>query len=109
MAMLPKDFADLEPFAADWSLATEQERQAKRQAASMDEIRALYDAVTARAEAALTYLDQYALDDLPDEALNLMRLIFSWQTVSFAVECWGQQRIPDSGAAYLDLVSGPTP
>jgi hypothetical protein len=29
--------------------------------------------------------------------------------VSFAVECWKQPHVPDSGAAYLDLVLEPTP
>jgi hypothetical protein len=29
--------------------------------------------------------------------------------VSFAVECWKQPNVPDSGAAYLDLVKEPVP
>ncbi|HET6951681.1 MAG TPA: hypothetical protein VFI47_14965 [Acidimicrobiales bacterium] len=109
MAMLPDDFEDLEPFAEAWCLATEPERQDKRYSSSMPEIQALYDAVTPRAESAMTYLDRYTLDDLPADALNLMHLLFSWCTVSFAVECWSQPRVPDAGAAYLDLVTGPTP
>jgi hypothetical protein len=107
MTMLPNDFSDLEPYAADWCLPTEAERQAQRLASTMPQIQAFYDAVTARADAAMTYLDQYTLEDLPEDAVNLMLLIFSWCTVSFAVECWSQPRIPDSGASELDLISGP--
>jgi hypothetical protein len=107
--MLPPDFSDLEPFAADWSLATEPERWEKRLASSMDEIQAFYDAVTPRAEAAMSYLDQYTLDDMPPEALNLMYLLYSLVTVSFAVECWHQPFVPDAGATRLDLVVAPTP
>jgi hypothetical protein len=29
--------------------------------------------------------------------------------VSFPVECWGQPRVPDSGAAGLDLLVEPGP
>ena len=64
-ALLPKEFADLEPFAADWCLPTERERFAKRLASTMADMQAFYDAITPRAEAAMTYLDQYTLDDLP--------------------------------------------
>lgn len=107
--LLPAEFADLEPFAQKWCLATEKERYAERLASSMDEMQAFYDAVTARAEAALAYCDNYPLDDLPDEVLNLLHLLYSMVMVSFPIECWGQQRVPDSGAAYLDLASEPTP
>ena len=41
---LPEQFQDLEPFLA-WSLATERERSAKRQASTMTEIQTFYDAM----------------------------------------------------------------
>ncbi len=44
-AMLPLDFADLEPFAETWCLPTEGERYAQRLASSMTELQAFYDAV----------------------------------------------------------------
>lgn len=108
-AMLPAEFADLEPFVADWCLPTEPERYAKRLASSVDAMQAYYDAVTPRAEAALTYLDQFPLDDLPEDALNLLYMLYSMVMVSFPVECWHQQRIPDSGAAQLDCIFAPVP
>ena len=46
---------------------------------------------------------------LPDDALHLLHLLYSLISVSFAVECWKQPHVPDSGAAYLDLVREPTP
>ena len=46
---------------------------------------------------------------MPDDGLNLLHLLYSLIMVSFPVECWGQPRVPDSGAAYLDLVGEPTP
>jgi hypothetical protein len=62
-----------------------------------------------RAQAAMKYLDQYTLDDMPDEALNLMRLLFSMITVSFPVECWREPRVPDSGPARIDCLVEPVP
>jgi hypothetical protein len=109
MTMLPTEFADLEPFAGDWCLATERERFDKRLATPMDEMQAFYDAITPRAEAAIAHCDRFPLDAMPDEVLNLMHLLYSMITVSFPVECWGQPHVPDTGAAYLDLLVEPTP
>jgi hypothetical protein len=108
-ALLPSEFSELEPFAATWCLATEQERYMERLSSSMEEMQALYDAVTARAEEAMVYCDKFPLDEMPDDALNLMRLLYSMVMVSFPVEVWGQPRIPDTGAAYLDLLVEPIP
>lgn len=105
--MLPDEFADLEGFAVRWSLATERERYSARLASSMPELQELYDAALPRMADALDYLDQFDLEDLPEDACNLMRLFFSVVNASFPVESWKQPRVPDSGAAYLDLVDEP--
>jgi hypothetical protein len=107
--LLPKEFSDLEPFAADWCLPTEAARYEKRLASSMAEMQAFYDAITPRAAAAMAYLDQYSLDDMPQEALDLMHLLFSMIMVSFPVECWRGPRVPDSGAARIDCLVEPVP
>jgi hypothetical protein len=107
--LLPAQFADLEPFATTWCLATEPERFARRLATPMDDMQAFYDAVTPRAEEAISYCDGFPLDDMPDEARNLLHLLYSMVMASFPVECWGQQRVPDSGPAYLDLLVEPGP
>ncbi|MDX6741015.1 hypothetical protein [Actinocorallia sp. A-T 12471] len=103
---LPAEFADLERFQ-DWALPTEPERYAKRLASSMDEMQALYDAAMPRLEAALDHCDKYDFADLPDDVRTLMHLLQSVVMVSFPVECWSQPRVPDSGAAYLDLIAEP--
>ena len=106
--MLPSEFADLEQFS-QWILPTEPQRYAKRLASSMPEMQAFYDAITARAEEAIAYCEKFPLDDMPDDVLNLMHLLYSMIMVSFPVECWNQPRIPDSGASTLDCVSEPVP
>jgi hypothetical protein len=70
--LLPSDFSDLEPFAAKWCLPTERERYAARLTSTMDEMQALYDATMARADEAMTDCDKFPLDDLPEDARNLL-------------------------------------
>lgn len=106
MAVLPAEFADLEPFA-HWSLRTEAERYAKRLSSTMDELQVLYDAAFPRLEAILSYLDGLELEDLPEEATRLLWLSYSLVNVSFPVEVWRQPRVPDSGAAAMDVVIEP--
>ena len=107
MAMLPTEFADLEPYA-DWCLEFERERYAKRLSSSMDEMQAFYDAALPRLEDAASYLEQLPLDALPDDATRLLQLCYSLINVSFPIEAWRQPRVPDSGAATLDVVIEPS-
>jgi hypothetical protein len=109
VTMLPPQFADLEPFAPRWCLATERERFAQRIAGPMESLQEFYDAFFPRAEEAMAYLDQYPLDELPEDALHLLQLLYSLIMVSFPVEAWRQPNVPDSGAAYLDLLIEPLP
>jgi hypothetical protein len=107
MTMLPADFADLEPFAERWCLPTEAERWRARHASTIEEMRDLYEAVFPRFDTAIAYCDQFSLDDLPEDARNLLHLVFSFVMVSFPVEVWNKPRIPDVGDAALDRVVSP--
>jgi hypothetical protein len=80
-----------------------------RMASSMGEMRAFYDTITPRAEAAIAYCDRYDLGEMPGEVVNLMHLLYAMIMVSFPVECWGQARVPDSGAAAIDCRVEPGP
>ncbi len=108
-ALLPPQFSDLEPFAKTWCLASEPECYAKRLASTMDEMQAFYDAIFPRTEDAIVYLEKFPLDDLPDDALRLLRLLYSLILVSFAVEIWRQPYIPDTGTASFELKLEPVP
>jgi hypothetical protein len=108
-ALLPPEFADLERFVAGWCLDSEPERYAKRLSSTMDEIQEFYDAIMPRAEAAMRYLDKLPLDDLPDDAWRLLKLLYSLIVMSFAVEIWKQPYIPDTGTAQFELKIDPIP
>jgi len=104
---LPAEFSDLAPFT-DWALPTERTRYAKRIDSTMGELQAFYDALYPRLEAAMTYLDRFPLDDLPDDAKHLLWMCCALVTVSFPVEVWHQPRVPDAGASSIDEIVGPS-
>ena len=56
---LPAEFADLERFVEHWDVATSQERWIRRSETAQAAIRAFYDAMLARADAALTYVERF--------------------------------------------------
>jgi hypothetical protein len=103
---LPAEFADLEPFA-DWALPGEQARYQKRIATTMDELQTFYDAAMARIEAACEYLDQFPVNALDEQQKNLLWMYCSLVNVSFPIEVWRRQRVPDSGASDIYPVVEP--
>lgn len=104
---LPAGFEELEPYVCDWALPTRRERYAMRLSKSMDELSEFYDAVAARAEEAMSFLDGYDLEDLPDDARRLLQLLYSVILVSYPVNIYKQPRIPDSGAAFFEMTIEP--
>jgi hypothetical protein len=104
---LPEQFAELEPYAAEWALPTRAERYAMRLSKTIDELEEFYDAVAAHAEAAIAYLDALDLNALPEDATRLLHLLYSMVLVSYPVNVFKQPRIPDSGAAFFDMVAEP--
>jgi hypothetical protein len=106
---LPSAFAEFESFAEKWCLATEPERWEARLSTPMSGLHEFYDAFTPRFEEAIDYCDKFPLDDLPDDVLNLLRLVYSMIMVSMAIEVFGTQKPADSADAVIDRVSAPVP
>jgi hypothetical protein len=55
----------------------------------------------------MAYLDVLDLSALPEEAKALLWLCYSLVNASFPVEVWRQPRVPDSGAASMDMLVEP--
>ena len=104
---LPQEFSDLEPFVVDWALPTRAQRYEARLSKPFDELLNFYDAVAPRTEEAIAYLNGLDIDDLPDDATTLLHLLYSMILVSYAVNVFKQNRIPDSGAAFFEMVAEP--
>jgi hypothetical protein len=107
--LLPSAFAELEEFAQTWCLPTEAERWNQRLACSMAEMREFYQAFFPRLEEAIEYCDKFPLDDLPEDVMNLLHLIYSLVMVAMAVEVFGQPKPTDSADAVLDRIGEPLP
>jgi len=108
-ALLPRELAALEPWAATWCLATEPERWAQRMRSSMAELQAFYDACFPRAEEAIAWCDRLPLDDMPADAERLLQLLHSLLMVSYAVEVWKQPAVIHCGSARIDRIREPRP
>ncbi len=107
--LLPQEFADLEPWAATWCLATEPERWAQRMHSSMRKLQAFYDAFFPRAEEAIAWCDRFSLNDMPADAQRLLQLLHSLLMVSYAVEVWKQPEVVNGGSAQIDRILEPLP
>jgi hypothetical protein len=94
MSRLPADFADLEEFIA-WSLPTERERNAKRQASSMAEITKFYETLVPRTEKILEYLDRFELGKLQAQEQRLLDLTLALAEIANAVELYKNPAVID--------------
>lgn len=108
-SLLPPEFSEFERFAHSWCLATESERWARRMAATMPELVTFHDAFLPRLDEAITYCDKFPLDELPDDALQLLRLVHSLVLVAMAVEIFHQRQPTDSADAEIERVAEPLP
>jgi hypothetical protein len=93
-AALPAGFEDLAQFVDQWCLPGTQQRHARRETASMEDIRRFYDAMLAKAPAAIAFLDGKPFDALADDELRLMHLLLALGHVAVAVEVHGQPHAP---------------
>jgi hypothetical protein len=92
--LLPEPFARLMPFIG-WSLATETERNALRNASDMDDILAFAQAMLADVDAIVAHLDAYPLEAMPQAEKRLMYMLLSLAEVAPAVEAYKQPGVID--------------
>jgi len=104
---LPEGFSELEPWVDGWALATRAERYAARLDRPFDELVAFYDGIAPHAERAIAHLDGLNINGLGPEDRRLIHLLYSMILVSYAVNIFKQNRIPDSGAAFFEMVAEP--
>jgi hypothetical protein len=108
-ALLPVEFADLEPHARIWCLPTETQRWQQRRGSTMPEMIEFYDAFFPRLDEAIGYCDKFGLDELPEDATHLLWLIYSLVMVAMAVEIFHQPAPTDSADAELERTKEPLP
>jgi hypothetical protein len=91
---LPKEFKDLERFSA-WALPTETERSEKRISSNMEEISEFYAAMHARMGEILPYLRGHDVNEMPEQAKQLLDLALSLAEIAPAVEWYNQPTVID--------------
>lgn len=107
--LLPSAFAELEEFAQLWCLPTETQRWERRVNSSMADMEQFYNAFFPRLEEAIEYCDKFSLDELPQDATNLLHLIYSLIMVAMSVEIMHQPRPVDACDAEMIRISEPRP
>ena len=93
-ALLPPGFEALSPFVGQWALDTTEQRLQARSSATMAEIRAFYEAMLPRAEAAIACIDESDLHDLPAANATLAKLVLARAQAAVAIEMHGQPVSP---------------
>ena len=104
---LPASFEDLEPFVDHWGLKGTQDRHARRESASMEDIRGFYDAMVARAPDVIAFLEGKPFDGLAEDERRLMELLLALAHVAVAVEVHGQPRAPHTPYPHKVRLSNP--
>ncbi|MBY0510279.1 MAG: hypothetical protein K2P94_09005 [Rhodospirillaceae bacterium] len=86
MTTFPPEFSDLEPFAAKWAKATEDDRAAARRSATPAELQSFYDAALRRLPEILKRVDAYPLGEIEGKDQPLFHLALSLTEVAPHVE-----------------------
>jgi hypothetical protein len=84
--MLPPRFAELAPFVADWALSTERDRFLRLHTVTIDVLRPFYEAMLARMDEVLDYLNQYDMDSLPADARTLFDLAMTFAETAHPID-----------------------
>lgn len=96
MSRLPPGFEALEPWLDTWCLPSETERFRRRHASLQEDMLAFKDAIVPVLDDAVSYLNQFPLEALPEDGLRLYYLVMSLAEVAPAIELYGQPGAPDS-------------
>lgn len=86
MIALPKEFADLQPFADTWACATEDARASARRSATSQELKSFYDAILPRLPEILKRVDQYPMGKIEGADQHLFHMALSLAEVAPHVE-----------------------
>jgi len=93
--LLPENYQDLEPFAADWCLDTQDERQRKRRASTAEQLRSFYAAISPRISEILEEVDRFPIGQIPPSHRPLFSLALSLTEVAPNVELYaGSPAVP---------------
>ena len=95
--LLPAGFEDLESWAVDWAMATQNTRWDKRLKSSRDELKAFYKALQPELERILDHADEFEIGKLPEPSARLYSLALMVAEIAPNVELYdGDPNVPHS-------------
>jgi hypothetical protein len=83
---LPPGFEKLAAWTAEWMLADHMERQLKRGASTLDQVKAFYDAMFPEMERIMTYLKTVPMEAPSQADKNLYRLAATFFEMSHPID-----------------------
>lgn len=105
--LLPEGFGELEHFVHEWALESEQQRNQRRLASSMEELRRFYETMLRHMEAIITHLSGFQLQELPQPERRLFLLALSLMEVAPAVETYASPDVPNAIAVHRLIIRSP--
>jgi hypothetical protein len=101
-----RDFSDLDALVAEWGLPTWYERLLKRAHTPMEELRAFHAAMVPRLEEIIQFLNQWPLEQIPDEYMPLSYAALAVCEADGAVETWKQPLLVPAAAPSSFIPKG---
>ena len=87
------DFSDLKEFMDEWGYADAHLRLNKRSNAGFSDIKKFYDAIVPRLEEIIEFLNQFPVDDIPEEYRPLAYLALAACEVDDPVNIWNSPEL----------------
>jgi hypothetical protein len=95
--LLPDGFDDLETWAVDWAMPTQNTRWDKRLSSTREELIAFYKALQPRLESILKHVDEYEIGKLPEQSGRLYAMALMMAEIAPNVELYdGDPDVPHS-------------
>jgi hypothetical protein len=82
------DFSDLSGFVDNWGLESAHERLQKRSAADLSDLKVFYDAVTPRLEEIIEFLNQFPVNEIPQQFKPIAYMALAICEVDDAINVW---------------------
>jgi len=89
-------FAELAPYIEKWGKPTLMDRVHVRCASSFEDLKAFHAAMLPRLREVITFLDQWPLEEIPDEHLPLSYAALAMCEVDNSVNRWKDVLLPEA-------------
>jgi len=103
--LLPEGFHELAGLVGDWVLDTREARRDKREASSIEDIKAYYQIVSPKFKGIAGHLDKFPLNTLPEPEERLFKLAMMFVEVAMAVEFHGQPSVPGGFPSHRWIIA----